>query len=614
MKGMKRTSVWLTLCCMFLLFSPPLGRAETQPFEPGKVIGVTSFSGTPQSPNNIADDNLTTTTTIATSNYLGLRLSQSSFVLGKIFYKGAQHANLILEIKKMDNTTVYYATTNLSNEGYTIIAEPYEMKGAILRNTSGTSKVSYELDLYEKDTLPPGEVNGLLTSSTQSTVNLEWQNPSDSDLKSIKIYRSGSFIATVNAPNHSYTDSGLTPGSENNYKITTVDQSGNESSGQTVSVWTQSPDTDPPSDVSNVQTTIYDDRIKMTWTNPPDNDFIEVRIFKEGILHAVVTTPATQFMDMDLDINTTYTYLLRSRDGSGNMSAGKTVTATTSGLPGTPTGFYGLPDSQKIQLFWDDMSWSDTNLKPSQGQGGYNVYQDGVKINSTPITTTNYEVTGLTDGTAYTFSVSSVDDLAHESPRSQEITVTPISRTIPNKPILSYQPSHNKITLTWDPVQFAEHYEIYKESDGTVSLVDQVFFEVAQAAGTMMGSTAETSYVVDQDPETTATYSVVAVNELGNSEPATVEATTTAVPINIDLTTNTSFSANDVFDSGLSLASNFWPFLLLGLSFVVVPWIYITISKATKTAKEGETAASTNSRGQGRELNREIRMQLRKGD
>lgn len=56
--------------------------------------------------------------------------------------------------------------------------------------------------------------------------------------------------------------------------------------------------------------------------------------------------------------------------------------------------------------------------------------------------------------------------------------------------------------------------------------------------------------------------------------------------MSLDLTTNTGFGPSDLFASALSLAGNFWPFLLLGLSFLVSPWIYSLIVSATKKAKQ----------------------------
>lgn len=48
----------------------------------------------------------------------------------------------------------------------------------------------------------------------------------------------------------------------------------------------------------------------------------------------------------------------------------------------------------------------------------------------------------------------------------------------------------------------------------------------------------------------------------------------------LDLTTSTGFTASDLFLSAMSLAANFWPFLLLGLAFLLAPWAFSLVKKA----------------------------------
>jgi hypothetical protein len=57
------------------------------------------------------------------------------------------------------------------------------------------------------------------------------------------------------------------------------------------------------------------------------------------------------------------------------------------------------------------LSWTagtDTGAGTS-GVAGYNIYRDGVKLNSSPLTPTTYTDTSLTSGTSYTYAVRTVD-------------------------------------------------------------------------------------------------------------------------------------------------------------------------------------------------------------
>ncbi|MBS2023173.1 MAG: Ig-like domain-containing protein, partial [Deltaproteobacteria bacterium] len=89
------------------------------------------------------------------------------------------------------------------------------------------------------DSTPPGEITGLVTTTTLRSAAFSWTNPGDSDLHGVRVYRrphgSGAFtlLATIGTDSggHSATDDGLPGLTSFDYKFTTVDLAGNESSG-----------------------------------------------------------------------------------------------------------------------------------------------------------------------------------------------------------------------------------------------------------------------------------------------------------------------------------------------------------------------------------------------
>ncbi len=85
----------------------------------------------------------------------------------------------------------------------------------------------------------------------------------------------------------------------------------------------------------------------------------------------------------------------------------------------------GEPDSGAVWLFWDAN-------KADQDLAGYNVYKlestgSFTKLNSSVLSKTNYQATGLTNGTTYSFAIRSVDTgtLILESPNSNVVNITP---------------------------------------------------------------------------------------------------------------------------------------------------------------------------------------------
>jgi len=477
------------------------------------------------------------------------------------------------------------------------------------KNTSGTTAYFTTLHVMG-DKTAPGNVNGIQQSATNAEVNLQWNNPSDSDFAGTKIYRNNELIATLDKTKNSFKDTSIQPGTTYEYKITTFDNDQNESSGVTVSITTLTPDWDYVSDVTNVTTSIFDDRVKITWTNPPEQEFVEVRIFKNGVLHAVATTPATQFTDYDLSSNTTYSYLLRSRSSTGYMSPGVTVTATTTGSPATPKNFYGVPTDGQVNIYWDGTeSMKDYNFI------GYHIYQNGQRITTTPIAATTYTVSGLTNDQTYQFEVTAIDDLNNESPKSNQISLTPTAPTPPKvNNLRAAETKKHYIRFTWDHDPTAEKYigqvkikRLQATSMGFSLATAQESEETTQSF-----ETTENEYTVETEPGDEVTFSVSAYNsEFGEQEPAstTAHASMFDTP---EFNGQAGFTPKDLFDSAISLASNFWLFLVLGLSFVLAPWIYHLIRKSVTTAKGNGEGTEEKSRSQGRELNRDIRQQLRK--
>lgn len=85
--------------------------------------------------------------------------------------------------------------------------------------------------------------------------------------------------------------------------------------------------------------------------------------------------------------------------------------------PTTPTGLQAEPRDGRANLSWTPNPESDI--------GGYNVYVGGVKHNTALVTGVSYTVTGLTNETQYSVTLSSVDTSGNESPQTTPVLVTP---------------------------------------------------------------------------------------------------------------------------------------------------------------------------------------------
>lgn len=85
------------------------------------------------------------------------------------------------------------------------------------------------------DVTPPSNVTGLMESHTDVTATLNWTNPADTDFHHVKVYKNNTLIAD-NIIGTNFNDTGLTPSTLYQYKVTSVDNAKNESSGTSISV------------------------------------------------------------------------------------------------------------------------------------------------------------------------------------------------------------------------------------------------------------------------------------------------------------------------------------------------------------------------------------------
>jgi formylglycine-generating enzyme required for sulfatase activity len=126
-----------------------------------------------------------------------------------------------------------------------------------------------------------------------------------------------------------------------------------------------------------------------------------------------------------LQANTKYFYKVTSTDKSGNASSSSILNFTTPATPDTtppaqPTGLIALAGDGLVELSW--------TANTEQDLAGYNIYRstgDYAQINTTLITTTSYTDNSVTNGTAYNYVVTALDDSGNESVRSDEAAATP---------------------------------------------------------------------------------------------------------------------------------------------------------------------------------------------
>ncbi|MFC4005893.1 glycosyl hydrolase family 18 protein [Nonomuraea purpurea] len=183
-------------------------------------------------------------------------------------------------------------------------------------------------------------------------------------------------------------------------------------------------DTSPPSVPGNLRSTgVTNTSVALAWNASTDNVGVTgYEVYRGSTL--VTTVTGTTHTDTGLTAGTAYTYTVRARDAAGNRSANSnSVTATTTGGGGTDTSPPSVPGNLRstgvtntsVALAWNA---STDNV----GVTGYEVYRGSTLL--TTVTGTTHTDTGLTAGTAYTYTVRARDAAGNRSANSNSVTAT----------------------------------------------------------------------------------------------------------------------------------------------------------------------------------------------
>ena len=235
----------------------------------------------------------------------------------------------------------------------------------------------------------------------------------------------------------------------------------------------------------------------LSWTASTDNVAVTgYDVYKGAAVIATVTT--TSYNVTGLTASTAYTFSVKAKDAAGNISAASNVVNVTTlaiadiQAPTAPTLSASATTQTTTTLSW---SGATDNVAVT----GYDVYQGATLIAS--VTTTTYNVTGLTAGTAYAFSVKAKDAAGNISAASNTVNVTTTtpdtqaptapaslnaSGTTSSSTILSWTASTDNVAVTG--------YDVYQGATLKATVTATTYTVTGLTA-----STAYSFYVVSKD-------------------------------------------------------------------------------------------------------------------
>jgi subtilisin family serine protease len=191
------------------------------------------------------------------------------------------------------------------------------------------------LSFKQADTTAPGNVTNLqVTGKTDHSVSFTWTNPLDPDFITNHIYVNN--VKAGMTAEQTYMVDSLLPNTFYTFAVKSVDGSGNESAGLTVTQATYAAapaiDKTAPAEVTALkayETTT--NTIRLSWNNPADADFEHANVYVGGVLAGETANPRFELSGLLPD--TAYDIVVRTVDASSNISVGAALAARTQAIP-----------------------------------------------------------------------------------------------------------------------------------------------------------------------------------------------------------------------------------------------------------------------------------------
>ena len=318
-------------------------------------------------------------------------------------------------------------------------------------------------------------------------VELEWMHVEDESVSGYK-YRQreagGSWAGwrpiadrdlVESGSTRSYTVTGLTNGTTYYFQVLARNAAGDGAPSDVVEA---TPVVRRPGAPTNLTPTAGDEQVTLSWTAPSDNGGEPITeyeyrhtpsraapgVMEEDVYSAWIATggTGTTVTVHGLTNGTTYTFQVRAvndlgcdeptnEDGCGQESL--EVSAKPFGKPVAQVNLME-PESDKdsrVELIWsfaveppsdDDVSGFEYRQKAGGGYGSW------IDIRNSDATTRNHFVTGLDNGTTYTFQVRAVNSSGGGLASNEESAVPSIP---PGAPTLTATAGDDEVRLTWTP-------------------------------------------------------------------------------------------------------------------------------------------------------------------
>ena len=217
-----------------------------------------------------------------------------------------------------------------------------------------------------------------------------------------------------------------------------------------------------------------DSEVNLSWRVPlgEATQYEILRTDEEGNTEALAMVDASQttYTDSTVELGKTYTYAVRTINSVGTASINSNEVEAYIALVGSPQNFTAVSsfgNELKVELAWEVPTYPSDLTDVT-----YNVYRQKLGEDTPELIAeglvdtafTDTTDTGMTNNTEYTYYVRSTLD-GDESMPSTKITLAAAYIGIPQNLLGSYSIEDKSVTLTWDAVDNAESYNVYRDDE-----------------------------------------------------------------------------------------------------------------------------------------------------
>lgn len=327
------------------------------------------------------------------------------------------------------------------------------------KNVAGTGAAATAVTATPRTV--PGTVQSLAATQANASANVTWSTPASTGGASITDYvieyklSSAGTWTLVNdgvGTGTSYNLTGLSNGSTYNVRVSAVNSEGAGATASVNSTPRTIPDVPAAPTVTPGSTTLA-----VSWTAPYNGGSsitgytVQYKLSSAGSWTTVTPSPATNtsVTISSLTNGSAYDVKVLATNAAGSSAYSSTTSATPRTTPGAPTGLSAVHGDSQVSLTWTAPASNGGNAISDY------VVEYKVSVDSTwdtfadgTSTATTATVTGLNNGTTYSFRVSAVNAAGTGTASS---TVSDMPRTTPSEPLnIVVTPSDGVLDLTWD--------------------------------------------------------------------------------------------------------------------------------------------------------------------